>query len=631
MPHGAHEATANTTAAETSVGKQQDQADGLQTIGLQCSRCMQREPFVAFTQQQRARPHGERKCAHCIRAERLLLGGDDPVIHGGDDFVAFSSPPASSHRTAPTRPTTAPSREQKPGVAPGIAGVIGQLKMVLARKLTRVVDTFREFDVDWDGRIDKREFRLAMRKLGIVAKQSDYDLTFDSFDNDRSGTLEYRELNDHLRRLVSDPSHTSAMGVGGERAAISSAVSPRTPPSSAWSSTTTAVLPPSSQAKRAWERDPTKGPPWSFNVVKPSDMKPPWERIAEKDRRHRPPPLKLTDVQKAESAERMYQAAIAARKRRAALRALLIAREDHDHGPHRVHPPRPAKREAQVQWTNRMVAVAETKRRQVERAEQLLDAAALEATKSRVAAFTGRDLNKHVAILGDSVMLVTSDGAWEAREVLWRGAMHEDLSGKIEAVEPWVGGRISVAGINQGFVFENPDVGISSKRACERNHTIAEDIEKRKEALERRFYPSPPPTPKLKGARLVEFFERNLAAHEREPDEEDEAEVPARPLSPRQQLMLRERLAARHHEEWRQIHTITSALESSPRTAPEHRHAPIRPMATATRPNDHDAGLQHKHSFISGPNFASLFAEHPIAMDSPLKPGLQSRAHTRLA
>ena len=81
------------------------------------------------------------------------------MLRGGDDPVAFSSPPASSHRTAPTRPTTAPSREQKPGVA----GVIGQLKMVLARKLTRVVDTFREFDMDWDGRIDKREFRLAMR------------------------------------------------------------------------------------------------------------------------------------------------------------------------------------------------------------------------------------------------------------------------------------------------------------------------------------------------------------------------------------------------------------------------------------------------------------------------------------
>jgi hypothetical protein len=94
-------------------------------------------------------------------------------------------------------------------------------------------------------------------------------------------------------------------------------------------------------------------------------------------------------------------------------------------------------------------------------------------------------------------------------------------------------------------------------------------------------------------------------------------------------LMLRERLAARHHEEWRQIHTITSALESSPRTAPEHRHAPIRPMATATRPSDHDAGLQYKHSFNSWPNFASLFAELP--KDSHLKPRLQSRARTRLA
>jgi len=96
-----------------------------------------------------------------------------------------------------------------------VADVIGQLKMALAKNLHRIMDTFREFDEDQSGKIDKREFQLALRKLGIVAHKSAFDNTFDTFDDDRSGTLEYHELNNKLRRRVDDPSHTSAMGGGG--------------------------------------------------------------------------------------------------------------------------------------------------------------------------------------------------------------------------------------------------------------------------------------------------------------------------------------------------------------------------------------------------------------------------------
>ena len=111
--------------------------------------------------------------------------------------------------------------ELTPEQKASVAGVIGQIKMKLAQNLNRMIDTFREFDEDQSGKIDKREFQLALRKLGIVAHKSAFDNTFDTFDDDRSGTLEYHELNNKLRRRVDDPSHTSAMG-GGRGAATSS-------------------------------------------------------------------------------------------------------------------------------------------------------------------------------------------------------------------------------------------------------------------------------------------------------------------------------------------------------------------------------------------------------------------------
>ena len=104
-----------------------------------------------------------------------------------------------------------PSQLPPPDQSSSVAGILGQLKMALAKNLNRMIDTFREFDEDGSGKINKREFRLALQKLGIVAHKSTCDLTFDSLDNDRSGTIEYEELNTHLRRRAGDPSHIGAV------------------------------------------------------------------------------------------------------------------------------------------------------------------------------------------------------------------------------------------------------------------------------------------------------------------------------------------------------------------------------------------------------------------------------------
>lgn len=201
-------------------------------------------------------------------------------------------------------------------------------------------------------------------------------------------------------------------------------------------------------------------------------------------------------------------------------------------------------------------------------------------------AFTGQDINKYVVVQGDEVVVQSAEdvlhGIPTTRDVLWRGARHFDLSGTIESVEPWVGGQIFVEGFE--VPLENPHDArpLSGKEAAERNHKVDEQYRQRKEALHDKFYPPALPAPKFllsseewagkrvwspKGELATKFFERNRAPHEpKPPAEEGEAPPPVAaaeeksvaaspPLSPRRQVVLNERLTARHHDDWRESHS----------------------------------------------------------------------------
>ncbi|MEC7000337.1 MAG: EF-hand domain-containing protein, partial [Actinomycetota bacterium] len=75
------------------------------------------------------------------------------------------------------------------------------LKDALARSSERVVDLFKKWDEDKSGSVDKREFTRAVRALGFGhISDADAGKVFDSLDADRSGKLEYKELNEMLRK-----------------------------------------------------------------------------------------------------------------------------------------------------------------------------------------------------------------------------------------------------------------------------------------------------------------------------------------------------------------------------------------------------------------------------------------------
>ena len=75
-----------------------------------------------------------------------------------------------------------------------------QLRDILTANAVRVVDLFREWDEDGDGTVSRKEFGKALRAMGVAAEKADYDALFDTFDADKSGVLEYSELNRALRR-----------------------------------------------------------------------------------------------------------------------------------------------------------------------------------------------------------------------------------------------------------------------------------------------------------------------------------------------------------------------------------------------------------------------------------------------
>ena len=74
-----------------------------------------------------------------------------------------------------------------------------QIKGAMQASLVRVVDLFRQFDDDGDGRISFDEFGKAMGELGLDVLPQALRLLFDEWDPDQSGYIEYEELYTLLR------------------------------------------------------------------------------------------------------------------------------------------------------------------------------------------------------------------------------------------------------------------------------------------------------------------------------------------------------------------------------------------------------------------------------------------------
>ena len=75
-----------------------------------------------------------------------------------------------------------------------------QLKMRLAMDLRRLGDLFHTWDLDGDGQMDRREFRAAVRSLGIDELEQVCDVVFNEFDEDGSGGVDYGKCTRRRKR-----------------------------------------------------------------------------------------------------------------------------------------------------------------------------------------------------------------------------------------------------------------------------------------------------------------------------------------------------------------------------------------------------------------------------------------------
>jgi len=96
--------------------------------------------------------------------------------------------------------------------------VARQLMEALAENMTRVVELFKSWDDNLDGRITKKEFRKAMKVLMKKVDTPIVDSLFETFDQDRGGYIEFKELTAALRKARTDVEERREKGeeVGGD-------------------------------------------------------------------------------------------------------------------------------------------------------------------------------------------------------------------------------------------------------------------------------------------------------------------------------------------------------------------------------------------------------------------------------
>jgi len=69
-----------------------------------------------------------------------------------------------------------------------------QLREALSKHAIRVLDLFRNWDENGDGEVSRKEFRRAMPALGMDLPVDVIDDLFDQYDPDKSGSIEFKEM-----------------------------------------------------------------------------------------------------------------------------------------------------------------------------------------------------------------------------------------------------------------------------------------------------------------------------------------------------------------------------------------------------------------------------------------------------
>ena len=87
-----------------------------------------------------------------------------------------------------------------------------QIVELMQKHRVQVIKLFQDWDDDGNGEVSKKEFRKAIAALGVNAPANELNALFDTFDTDKSGSLEYKELQKVLSRKATPASRGGKKG-----------------------------------------------------------------------------------------------------------------------------------------------------------------------------------------------------------------------------------------------------------------------------------------------------------------------------------------------------------------------------------------------------------------------------------
>ena len=110
------------------------------------------------------------------------------------------------------------AEEQLEELQKGAQPVVVALAEVLKKKKLKPSELLQSWDDNGDGVIQRAEFHMHIKELGIDAPPADVDKLFDDIDEDNSGTLELVEIKQMPRKLqeASIPAQQAAQKVAEE-------------------------------------------------------------------------------------------------------------------------------------------------------------------------------------------------------------------------------------------------------------------------------------------------------------------------------------------------------------------------------------------------------------------------------
>jgi len=103
---------------------------------------------------------------------------------------------------------------------PGAPPIPNQIRAALQERHARVIDLFRQIDVDGSGHISAAEFVGALEDFGLRAGLETASAVFASLDGDGSGSIEYRELEKMLNRSFTEKPQLAPLPIKSHNALV---------------------------------------------------------------------------------------------------------------------------------------------------------------------------------------------------------------------------------------------------------------------------------------------------------------------------------------------------------------------------------------------------------------------------